>query len=48
MITDTVKCGAAPAPKSDTDELVELGTMREETKGGSGINFYDGAFGYYF
>ena len=48
MITDTVKSGAAPAPKSDSDYLVELGTMTEDTKGGTGNNVFDGSFGWYF
>jgi hypothetical protein len=48
MITDPVKSGATPAPKSKADELVELGTMTEETKGGAGNTAYDGAAGFYF
>ncbi len=48
MTIDPVKSGAAPAHKNDTDELVELGGVTDDTKGGHGTSLYDGGGGYYF
>jgi hypothetical protein len=43
MSTDTVK-----HTESGTDEVVELGSMTEDTKGPLADHWYDGGVGFFF